>query len=61
VTPTSATPDCALTIQGLSALVYGTHDPGMFPFLGWGDAGPEAQAAMRAVFPALLPYMHEEF
>jgi predicted acetyltransferase len=54
-------PDCELAIQGLSALVYGTHDPAAFRFRGWGDPALEVQAAMRALFPPLLPYLHEEF
>jgi len=53
--------DCDLTIQALSALVYGTHDPGDFPFRGWGNPSPEVQAVMRAVFPSLVPYLHEYF
>ncbi len=61
VTPAAAAPDCTLTIQGLSALVYGAHDPALFATLGWGDPAPELQATLRAVFPALLPYLHEEF
>ena len=52
---------CELTIQGLSALVYGTHDPGDFQFRGWGDPPPQVQAAMRAVFPPRTPYLHEHF
>ena len=52
---------CDLAIQGLSALVYGTHDPGDFCFQGWGDPPPQVQAAMRAVFPPLTPYLHEYF
>ncbi len=57
----SEEPDCALTIQGLTALVYGTHDPGDFAFRGWGDPGPGVQAAMRALFPRLVPHLHERF
>ncbi len=33
----AASPDCELTIQGLSALINGTHDPQDFPFRGWGN------------------------
>ncbi|MEJ2208079.1 MAG: GNAT family N-acetyltransferase [Anaerolineae bacterium] len=60
VTP-AAEASCDLSIQGLTALVYGTHDPGDFRFLGWGDPPPEVQAAMRAVFPPQVPYLHEYF
>ena len=54
-------PDCDLAIQGLTALVYGTHDPGDFPIRGWGDPPPVVQAAMRGVFPRVVPHLHERF
>jgi predicted acetyltransferase len=53
--------DCDLAIQGLSALVYGTHDPGDFQFRGWGNPPPAVQDTMRAVFPPRTPYLHEYF
>jgi hypothetical protein len=53
--------DCALSIQALAALLYGTHDPGDFAFRGWGDPSPQVQATMRAMFPRMLPHMHEMF
>jgi predicted acetyltransferase len=53
--------DCDLSIQGLSALVYGTHDPGDFRLRGWGNPSNEVQATMRAMFPARLPHIHEFF
>jgi len=53
--------DCDLTVQGLTALVYGTHDPGDFAVRGWGNPSPAVQAAMRALFPAQMPYLHERF
>lgn len=53
--------DCDLTIQALSSLVYGTRDPGDFVFHGWGNPSPETQATLRAMFPRLLPYLHERF
>ncbi len=53
--------DCTLTIQGLSALIYGTNDPGDFCFLGWGDPSLEIQAVLRTMFPQKLPYLHEYY
>jgi predicted acetyltransferase len=52
---------CDLTIQALSALVYGTVDPEVFTFRGWGDPSPATQDAMRDLFPPMLPYLHEQF
>ena len=54
-------PDCELSIQGVSALVYGGHDPGDLPIRGWADVSQEALAAMREMFPPRLAYLHEWF
>ncbi len=53
--------DCALTIQALAALIYGTHDPGDFAFQGWGHPSEELQSTLRAMFPPRVPYLHEYF
>ncbi len=53
--------DCELSIQALSALVYGTHNPSDFEFLGWGNPSPELQHCLRSMFPRRLPYLHEDF
>ncbi len=52
---------CDLSIQALSALVYGVFDPQDFEFRGWGNPDPAQQAAMRAMFPPRQPYLHELF
>jgi predicted acetyltransferase len=57
----SSKADCELTIQGLSALIAGTRDPQDFQLRGWGDPDPVIQAAMREMFPRLIPFMHENF
>ena len=54
----SKTPDCTLTIHGLSALVYGVTDPSEFPLRGWGDPNSKQQAILRSLFPSALPYLH---
>ena len=53
--------DGELTIQAVSALVYGAHDPGDFVFRGWGVVSPEALQEMRSMFPPALAYMHEMY
>jgi predicted acetyltransferase len=60
ITPAD-TVDCDLTIQGLTALVYGTHDPGDFELRGWGNPSTAVQATMRKLFSAQSPYIHEVF
>lgn len=51
--------DCILTIQGISALIYGTNDPQDFRFRGWGDPSADQQAILNRMFPRQLPYLHE--
>ncbi len=58
---TGGEPDCELTIQALTALVYGTHDPVDFAIRGWGAPSEEVQAVMRSLFPPALPYLQESF
>ena len=53
--------ECQLTVQGLTALINGTHDPQDFPLRGWGDPNPVFQSTMREMFPRMIPFMHENF
>lgn len=53
--------DCHLTIQGLTALVFGAHDPDDFAIRGWGDPSPAVQVVMHAMFPPAVPHLHERF
>lgn len=50
-----------LTVQGLTALVAGTHAPQEFALRGWGNPSPEDQSAMRAMFSRMSPFVHENF
>jgi Predicted acetyltransferase involved in intracellular survival and related acetyltransferases len=58
---TTRTADCHLSIQGLSALLYGTHDPETFPFRDWGDPTPQVQETLRSIFPPKEPFIFKEF
>lgn len=60
VTPTSNA-ECSLSIQGLSALVYGVNDPADFAIRGWGNPSSELISIMQAMFPPQLPYLHEYY
>lgn len=53
--------DCELSVQGLSALIYGSHDCADFKIRGWGNPSGELQDKMRKMFPRMLPYLHEYF
>jgi len=53
--------ECQLTIQGLTALIAGMHDPQDFPLRGWGDPDPALQSIQREMFPRMNPFLHENF
>lgn len=53
--------ECELAIQGLSALLFGTHRPDSFELRGWGNPGSATQETMARMFPPQLPYLHEVF
>lgn len=61
VTPSDATPDCDLTMQGLSALIYGTHPLDDYKIRGWGTLTPDLASRMQRMFPMLHPHLHEQF
>jgi predicted acetyltransferase len=60
ITPTQ-TSDFHLSIQGLSALVYGVNDPDDFAIRGWGNPPSDIIDTMRTMFPPMLPYLHEHY
>jgi predicted N-acetyltransferase YhbS len=53
--------DCELSIQGLSALIYGSHNPEDFQWRGWGNPSAEILAIMRSLFPPMQPYLFVVF
>jgi predicted acetyltransferase len=53
--------DCRITIQALSALVYGTHNPEDFKYRNWGNPPLETIKTMKIMFPRMLPHLHEFF
>lgn len=53
--------ECELTIQALSAIIYGGHDPEDFQFRGWGKVPIDVQREQRSMFPRVLVHMHESF
>lgn len=53
--------DCELTIQGLSALVYGVTDPDEFAFRSWGNPDQNQQTILREMFPPALPFLHANY
>jgi len=50
-------PDCTLSINALTALIYGTHDPQDFQWRGWGNPSEEAIQKMISLFPGESPYL----
>jgi predicted acetyltransferase len=57
----SRSAECELSIQGLTAMISGTHAPQDFIFRGWGDPAEDLQARLSRMFPPMRPYMHEMF
>jgi predicted acetyltransferase len=57
----STTSDCELTIQGLTALINGIHEPQDMALRGWGNPNEIVQARLRELFPRMNPFMHEMF
>lgn len=55
------TPECRITIQALSALVFSGHDPADFLYRGWGEPDTESQETLRSLFPPAFPVLHEQF
>ena len=53
--------DCEMTIQGLTAMIAGAHDPQDLPLRNWGNPDSTLQSIQRKMFPRVSPYMHENF
>lgn len=54
-------PDATLTINGLSALIYGTHDLNDFQWRGWGTLSTEHIQILSKMFPKANPYLFALF
>jgi predicted acetyltransferase len=62
VKPVSSTrADCTLTINALTSLCYGLHDPSDFYPRGWGNPDVDTQTIMRSMFSRQIPFLHEDF
>ena len=53
--------DCQLSIQGLSALVYGSHDLQDFQWRGWGTLSSDHIAILSQMFPPASPFLLASF
>lgn len=53
--------DCQLSIQGLSAIIYGCYNLDDFEFKKWGKISSEHKKVLEGLFPKLLPYLHADF
>lgn len=50
-----------ISIAGLSSLVFNGDDPETYPYRGWGSVDETTVQGMRALFPPVWPYLHEDF
>jgi predicted acetyltransferase len=57
----SKSPEFDLSIQGLSALINGTHSPDNFEIRAWGNPTEKSQKAMLSLFPPKTPFLYEYF
>lgn len=57
----ATTVDARLTIQGLSALVYGTHATEDFQWRGWGTLRGKTADTLSMLFPLQAPYLFTMF
>jgi len=53
--------DCQLTIQGLSAIIYGCYNLDDFHIKGWGEIPEKVEEKIRKLFPPKLPFLHADF
>ncbi len=53
--------DCELSIQGLSAIIYGCYNLDDFEIKGWGKLSEEAKIKIKKFFPPVFPYLHADF
>ena len=53
--------DCDLSIQGLTALIAGMHDPQDISLHGWCKTEAEVQSNQGGLFPRTNPFMHDIF
>lgn len=57
----AATTGGTVSIAGLSSLLFNGDDPATFAYRGWGSFDDATADGMRAVFPRVWPYLHEDF
>lgn len=50
-----------VTINGLSAMVFSGIDPRILSHRGWGEVSEDAAVALQAIFPPIVPHLHELF
>ena len=53
--------ECSLSIQGLSAIIYGCYDLGDFKFKNWGEISTKTESKIRRLFPKKHPFLFAEF
>ena len=53
--------DCELTIQGLSAIVYGCYNLDDFQFKNWGNLTEDIKSKIEKLFPKKAPSLHADF
>ncbi|MCG3225595.1 MAG: GNAT family N-acetyltransferase [Candidatus Heimdallarchaeota archaeon] len=53
--------ECELSIQALSAIVYGCYNLDDFEFKGWAKLSEENKEKITELFPQIPPHLHADF
>ncbi|NPD89471.1 MAG: GNAT family N-acetyltransferase [Asgard group archaeon] len=53
--------ECELSIQALSAIVYGCYNLDDFEIKGWAKLSEENKEKIRELFPKIPPHLHADF
>ena len=53
--------ECELSIQGLSAIVYGCYNLEDFQYKEWGILSQDVKSKINQLFPPAYPYLHADF
>ncbi|MCG3220229.1 MAG: GNAT family N-acetyltransferase [Candidatus Heimdallarchaeota archaeon] len=53
--------ECELSIQAISAIVYGCYNLDDFEFKGWAKLTEENKDKIQELFPKIPPYLHADF
>jgi hypothetical protein len=51
-------PDCRMSVQGLTGLIYGVYAPEEINLRGWGEIDEQSGQILQKMFPPAIPFLH---